>query len=257
MIRRKKIEEDDDNPERWLLSYADFITLLFAFFVVMYAISSVNLSKYKELSASVGQAFTGDEAKSSSAIQKNPTQVLKNEQETSVIKPLPLSYLYQEKYRREREKMEKMGKELSDQLQPLVDQQLIKVSQTQRGIEIDIQDKVLFDLGDATLNTQAKRVLDEIIKSAKQHQRLIQIEGHTDSAPIHTSLFDSNWELSALRATTVLKMFINGGIAPQRLSAIAMADTRPVSSSDTELGKAQNRRVSIWILYDMISDTPT
>lgn len=92
------------------------------------------------------------------------------------------------------------------------------------------------------------------MQSLKTHQRLIQIEGHTDSAPIQNAKFDSNWELSALRATTVLRAMVNGGINPNRLSAIALADTQPVSNSDTAIGQANNRRVSIWILMDSLTD---
>ena len=254
MIRRKKFEDEDDSPDRWLISYADFITLLFAFFVVMYAISTVNLNKYQALSNAVGSAFTGKNNSVNNHIKPSVPQ--EASAKTSVIKPLPLTYIYQEKYKREHDKMRAMGQTLSNTLAPLIEDNKVKLLQNQRGVKIDIQDTTLFESGSATLSPAAYPVIEHILQSLKTHQRLIQIEGHTDNTPIQNAKFDSNWELSALRATTVLRAMVNGGIDAHRLSAIALADTQPISTSDTLIGQANNRRVSIWILMDTLTDNP-
>lgn len=254
MIRRKKIEDEDDSPDRWLISYADFITLMFAFFVVMYAISTVNLNKYQALSSAVGSAFTGKNNSTNNHIKPSVPQ--EASAKTSIIKPLPLSYIYQEKYKREHDKMRAMGQTLSNTLALLIEDNKVKLLQNQRGVKIDIQDTALFESGSATLSQDAYPVIEHILQSLKTHQRLVQIEGHTDNTPIQNAKFDSNWELSALRATTVLRAMVNGGIDAQRLSAIALADTQPISTSDTLIGQANNRRVSIWILMDTVTDNP-
>ncbi|MDP3608293.1 MAG: flagellar motor protein MotD [Methylophilus sp.] len=246
MIRRPPCEDDEDNPDRWLVSYADFITLLFAFFVVMYAISSVNLSKYNALTNAMGSAFTGNNPQS---IQVKKIEV-KPQPEKTIIKPLPLSYLYQEKLRREREYMARVGVELSNKLSNLIQDGKVQVMQNNRGVRIDISDSVLFTSGSADIAEDAVAMLNEIAMILNSNPRFIQVEGHTDNTPIHNQLFYSNWELSAVRATTVVRLLNQAGIAANRLSAIGYGDTQPLSSSDTEFGRAKNRRVSIMILYE-------
>ena len=246
MIRRQPFDDDDDNPDRWLVSYADFITLLFAFFVVMYAISSVNLSKYNALTNAMGSAFTGNNPQS---IQIQKLEV-KPQPEKTIIKPLPLSYLYQEKSKRERENMARMGVDISNKLSPLIQEGKVQVMQNNRGVRIDINDSVLFTAGSADISGSAIALLNEIGTILNANQRLIQVEGHTDNTPIHNQLFFSNWELSAVRATTVVRLLNQAGITETRLSAIGYGDTQPLSSSDTEFGLAKNRRVSIMILYE-------
>lgn len=251
MIRRQPFDDDDDNPDRWLVSYADFITLLFAFFVVMYAISSVNLSKYNALTNAMGNAFTGNNPQS---IQIKKMEV-KPQPEKSIIKPLPLSYLYQEKSKRERENMARMGVDISNKLSPLIQEGKVQVMQNNRGVRIDINDSVLFTAGSADIASAAVDVLNEIATILNTNQRLIQVEGHTDNTPIHNQMFYSNWELSAVRATTVVRLLNQAGVIEKRLSAIGYGDTQPLSSSDTEFGRAKNRRVSIMILYETNAQT--
>lgn len=246
MIRRKPLDDDDDNPDRWLVSYADFITLLFAFFVVMYAISSVNLSKYNALTNAMDNAFSGNDAPAT------PQQKIdiRTQPEKSLIKPLPLSYLYQEKSKRERENMAKLGVDLSNKLALMIQDGKVQVMQNNRGVRIDINDSVLFNSGSADLADSATQIINEIAVILNTNQRLIQVEGHTDNTPIHTQQFYSNWELSAVRASTVVRMLNAAGVEETRLSALGYGATQPISSSDTEFGRAKNRRVSIMILYE-------
>ena len=246
MIRRKPIDDDDDSPDRWLVSYADFITLLFAFFVVMYAISSVNLSKYDALTSSIDTAFTGE-------VNLNKTLKVieaKQHHDKKIIKPLPLSYLYQQKSKREQESMAQLGREIASASAPLIKDGKIRVSQNQRGIRIDINESLLFTSGSATLAPTALEVINQIIPSIQSNTRLIQVEGHTDLTPIHNALFYSNWELSAVRATTVLRLLSERGIDEKRLSAVGFGSTKPLSTSDTPYAQAKNRRVSIMVLYE-------
>jgi chemotaxis protein MotB len=247
MIRRKPIEEEDESPDRWLVSYADFITLLFAFFVVMYAISSVNQSKYSDLTSSMGTAFSGVNPAGSI---RNHTGTNNKGQQGSLVKPLPLSHLYQEKIRREREAMTSMGVDLSNTLAPLISEGKVRVSQNNRGIRIDIHDSLLFSPGSAELAAAAAGIMNEIATMVKDNQRLIQVEGHTDNTEIHNATFYSNWELSAVRASSVVRMLSSAGISANRLSALGFGSAQSISENDTPLGRAKNRRVSIMILYE-------
>ncbi len=253
LIRRQPLDDDDESPDRWLVSYADFITLLFAFFVVMYSISSVNQGKYNELMSSMGTAFTGGSGaghlKTNGSVNPNIKSKAQN-QAGSLIKPLPLTYLYNEKMRRERESMTTMGIDLSNKLSPLINEGKVRVMQNNRGIRIDINDSLLFTPGSAELAAAASTVLNEIAPMIKDNDRLIQVEGHTDNIAIHNDLFYSNWELSAVRASSVVRMLSDTGVAEARLSALGFGATQPITENNTELGRAKNRRVSIMILYE-------
>ena len=252
MIRRKPLEDDEESPDRWLVSYADFITLLFAFFVVMYSISSVNLGKYDKLATAMGGAFTGD--KSSNHLKINNQNAGANSQQKNqpinLVKPLPLTHLYNEKVRRERESMANMGIGLSNKLSPLISEGKVRVMQNNRGIRIDINDSLLFSQGSAELAVTATHVINEIAEMLKDNQRHIQVEGHTDNIAIHNATFFSNWELSATRASSVVRMLSDTGIAEKRLSALGFGSAQPISDNETAVGRARNRRVSIMILYE-------
>ena len=253
MLRRKPLDDDDENPDRWLVSYADFITLLFAFFVVMYSISSVNKGKYDKLASSMGGAFTGENAsiqlKMNAGNASDTASKLKNQQK-SLIKPLPLTYLYSEKMRREREALTNMGIDLSNKLSPLISEGKVRVVQNNRGIRIDINDSVLFSPGSAELAGTASAMMNEIAIMLKDNQRHIQVEGHTDNIAIHNATFFSNWELSAVRASSVVRMLSEIGIAENRLSALGFGAAQPITENETPVGRAKNRRVSIMILYE-------
>lgn len=257
---RKRVEEDQDNHDRWLVSYADFITLLFAFFVVMYSISSVEIGKYKQLTNSIGTAFSGN---GSSGVNQTSTEKglgargVTETKTSSIIKPLPLSHLYTEKMRRERDSMAKTGAEVSNKLAPMIAEGKIQVIQTSRGIRIDIQDNLLFSAGSADLSTAANAVISEIVPLIKDNQRKIQVEGHTDNTPIHNTTFFSNWELSAVRASSVVRLLSTLGISEQRLSATGLGASQPISENETESGRAKNRRVSIIITYEVPTQEDT
>ncbi len=250
MIRRKPFEDESDNHDRWLVSYADFITLLFAFFVVMYGISSVNQIKYKQLSTAIGVAFNEDKTSKSKLEPISSEKNILGNQQPSLIKPLPLNLLRNEQLKRQHETMIRIGINLSQQLSNLVSQGKVKVIQNNRGIRIDINDNLLFATGSAELSENAEKILTEISGQIKDSDHLIQVEGHTDNTPIHTDSFFSNWELSAVRASSVVRMLSETGIAENRLSAVGYGSAQPISDNDTPEGRARNRRVSIMILYE-------
>jgi chemotaxis protein MotB len=237
-MARKKYEEAGDNHERWLISYADFITLLFAFFVVMYAISIVNEGKYKVLSNALGDAFGGH-----GAVTKTTT---------SVEPPLPLSSLIARKRadaaRRERERLNTLARDLSRTLAPLIKTGKVRVTQTSRGVSVEINASVLFDPGEARLAGDSKEVLGAVAGLLKSDTHAIQVEGHTDITPISNSAFASNWELSTVRASSVVRLFIDKGVASMRLTAVGNAANQPVASNDDAVGRARNRRVAVTIL---------
>ena len=239
-MARKKYDESAENHDRWLISYADFITLLFAFFVVMYAISVVNVGKYRVLSDSLGEAF--------GARPGVP-------QATSTIETLPLTSLVTRKRmeaaRRERERLTALARQLNASLAPLVKSGKVRVTQTERGVKVDINASVLFEEGKAALGGDARATLGLVGGLLKNDAHAIEVEGHTDDRPIANPAFPSNWELSSVRASSVVRLFIEGGIAEGRLTAVGHGANSPVAPNTDEAGRARNRRVSVMILASM------
>ena len=239
MPRRKRYQEDNENHERWLISYADFITLLFAFFVVMYAISVVNVGKYAVLSEALGDAFGGRGA----ATRRN-TQV--------EVDALPLSSIIARKRaeaaRRDRERLDLLARKLDSVLAPLVKSGKVRVTRNARGVTIDINASILFMEGDAGLAGSARETLRTVAQLLKDDPHAIEVEGHTDTTPIENPAFPSNWELSAVRASTVVRLFADNGIAERRLAAVGRGANGPVASNDDPPGRARNRRVAVTIL---------
>jgi chemotaxis protein MotB len=255
MIRRKPIDDEEDNPDRWLVSYADFITLLFAFFVVMYGISSVNQSKYNQLSSSMGTAFSkNNNVQNAAGLREAKGDTYSFIKQPKLMMFLPKERRTNEKKRKEHEAMTAMGVQLSNNLAPLVQQGKVHVMQNNRGIRIDIHDNLLFNSGSAQLSSSAYDILSEIALSLRENKHAIQVEGHTDNTPIHTPLFFSNWELSAVRASSIVRMFSESGVAENRLSALGFGASQPIGDNETPEGRTRNRRVSIMILYDSVSE---
>jgi chemotaxis protein MotB len=239
MARRRPYEQDTENHERWLISYADFITLLFAFFVVMYAVSVVNIGKYTVLSEALGDAFGGR-----GAANRSNTMV--------EVDALPLSNILAHKRaeaaKRDRERLDLLAHKLDSILKPLVDSGKVRVTQTARGVTLEINASVLFDEGDAALTPAARTTLQTVAGLLKDDPHGIEVEGFTDNMPIGNPAFASNWELSAVRATTVVRLFAANGVAEERLAAVGRGANRPVAPNTDPVGRARNRRVAITIL---------
>ena len=248
-MARKRYQEDLENHERWLISYADFMTLLFAFFVVMYAISVVNVGKYKVLSDALGDAFGGRGA----AVTPN-TAV-----EQTFTLPNIVARRRLEAMRREKERLTMLARDLTATLGPLVKEGKVRVTQNSRGVSVEINASVLFAPGDAALTDTSREALRAVAVLLKNDPHQVQVEGHTDDVPISNPLFPSNWELSAVRASSVVRLFIDSGMAPARLTAVGHGANVPVAPNDTPEGRARNRRVAVTIisaLPDVTTEVP-
>jgi chemotaxis protein MotB len=271
-MARKKRAEEHENHERWLVSYADFITLLFAFFVVMYSISSVNEGKYRVLSDAIVAAFRNP-ARSLEPIQigelmRSPVQSDKpfdhNKPVIQLFKvPLPdkpVQELAEDKPAPHTEAppaevepaLDEASNQLADTIEQamsgLMDKGLIEVRRDKRWIEVEIKSSILFDSGNAELSAQSTPVLRQLAETLQPLRNIIHVEGFTDNVPINNFDYRSNWELSAARAASVVHLFSRLGIDPQRMAAIGYGEFRPVDSNATAEGRARNRRVVLVIM---------
>ena len=242
MRRRRRIAYDHENHDRWLISYADFITLLFAFFVVMYAVSAVNEGKYRVLASSLGHAF-GKAAAGEAQVPELPTVTLPPEVRQRTLK--------EQQTLEEQAHMTEVASKLLDAMAPLVKEGKVRVTQSRRGVSIEINANVLFEAGRADLEPQSLTVLRAVAEHLKSEPFNLEITGHTDNIPISNSIFASNWELSAVRATSVVRLLADSGISPERLLAIGREASKPIASNDTAEGRALNRRVELMILSGM------
>lgn len=148
------------------------------------------------------------------------------------------------------QRMQSMAGNIRQSMGPFIDQGKVRVTQSKRGIAIEISDSVLYSPAKADLHMDSVAMLSAVADMVKNNDNLIQVEGHTDNQPIRSAQFPSNWELSSARAASVVRLFVDAGVAPQRLVAIGYADQRPVESNDRVEGRARNRRVTLNILAD-------
>ncbi|AXK40464.1 flagellar motor protein MotD [Crenobacter cavernae] len=251
MARRRRHEEEHENHERWLVSYADFITLLFAFFVVMYAISSVNEGKYRVLSTAIVEAFNTGEK-----ITVNPTPPTGGANTMIAVpnaKPVAEAVKSRPKVTtpergREQAKLAQLANELMKVMDPLIRGGQVRVTQSALGVAIEIKDSALFPVGQAAPSAQSRQVLAEVARVLSTVDNPVRVEGFTDNVPIKNPVYPSNWELSASRAGSVVRLFVESGIAPDRLVAIGRAENLPVADNASDDGRAKNRRVSITVL---------
>lgn len=250
MARRAR-RQDEENHERWLLPYADFITLLFAMFVVLYAMSKVDEAKYKVLGSSLNFAF-------GSLIPGQPgvadPGLLRLSEQELLLKALvdKRNARLAEQQRKQNEAMLAMVNNLKQVMAPLVKSELVNVTQTARGVVIDINASALFEQGEAALQRGALRTLTAVAKVLESGGEAIEVEGHTDDIPIFTPQYPSNWELSTARASSVVRLFIDEGVAAERLRAVGLASFQPIVGNDTPEGRARNRRVTVTIVAPVI-----
>lgn len=276
MPRRHKHEEHA-NHEAWAIPYADLLTLLLAFFVVMYAISSVNEGKYRVLSDSLFAAFRGSprtlqpvqvgEKAVGSGADIHMTivqQAMLEGQPRSMLEPSPInvsesqrnahhatnttydSETYQSEFAVQQ--LESVAREVEQAMASLVDQQLIAVRRHGLWVEVEIRTDILFPSGVATLEPAAVGILKQLAETLKPFPNPIRVEGHTDNRPISTRAFPSNWELSSARAASVVHLFTETGLTPSRLAVIGLGEYRPAQSNTTAEGRNANRRVVLVIL---------
>lgn len=254
MARRKRHEEHE-NHERWLVSYADFITLLFAFFVVMYAISSVNEGKYRVLSETLETVFTKPN-RSAEPIQVGELSRGEGPRVASPGTPevptfdieLPEIPQRPQPGKDSIEDIEQLNEQLSSALSVLIENDDVIIKQTDDWLEVEIKSNFLFGSGEARLASGAVPVIGQIADVLAPVANPIQVEGFTDNIPISTPRFPSNWELSASRAASVVNLMGRFGVEPERMSAIGYGEFKPIADNDTEIGRQKNRRVVLVIL---------
>lgn len=224
-------EDESDGRDRWVVSYADFVTLLLAFFVVMYAISSVNEGRYREVSEALVQAF----------------QTVDSRPDRSSIVPPPIQHTHPAMRQRDKP-LEGMANDIRSVLDPLVRAGQVRVTENARGVAVEINASVLFASGQAELAEASLRSLQAVAQVLARAPNAIEVEGHTDDSPINSVVFPSNWELSAARASRVVRLFAEAGVDPARMGAIGYGEHRNVDTNDTPEGRSRNRRVVVVIL---------
>ncbi len=234
-MARRRTHEEPENHERWLVSYADFITLLFAFFVVMYSISSLNEGKYKILSDSLVGVFNqvdravkpipiGEERPRTT--QQDASQIDEPQSSPQPIDPLQSI-------------MQSMQAAFAD----LIDSKQLTIRGNELWVEIELNSSLLFPSGDALPNDHAFDLLEKIAGILAPFDNPIHVEGFTDNLPINTEKFPTNWELSAARAGSVVRMLAADGVDPARLAAVGYGEFQPIADNSTAEGRAHNRRV--------------
>lgn len=212
---------------RWLLTYADMITLLLAFFIVLYATSSVNAKKLQDVASSIRGAF---------GVSSDRSQI--NTQGAGGERLLQMPTV-----------MDRLAEDLSVVLRAEIQEGKVEVVKTSRGLLLRFSDPALFDLGRADLTGDALRILDKVAPLVKHLPNPVEAEGHTDNLPIRSSMFPSNWELSTARATSVVRYFVEAHqMSPDRLTARGMGEYRPLYPNAPWRGQPKNRRVEINIL---------
>jgi chemotaxis protein MotB len=236
------------NHERWLVSYADFITLLFAFFVVLYAFAKADQKKQVEVTAAIDTAFRtlgifGDTTHKPSKIghatgadaAQIPMNIVMGEE---VLTPA-----------RVRSDLDRIRRDLEQRLSNQVAQHTVSIKMGRDGLVISLREAGFFDSGSATPRAETVPTLRQIAASLAGSPYDMRVEGHTDNIPIHTAEFDSNWELSSTRATRIARVFLDmKSISPDRLSAAGFAEFHPVATNATAEGRAENRRVDLVIM---------
>ena len=259
--RKRRGGHADHPDERWLLTYADMITLLMALFIVMFAISSVNTSKFEALSKSLQEA-SGGPVKGGEAILETGGDP-KGQETPKVQPPVPaIQPLIQKEFDKEQEKRGGGAEESEDDQFRRTKRQLdefaaknglkdkLETEITRRGLVIRLlTDNVLFDSGQAKIKSRALPLLGKIAQALQVDvEHPINVEGHTDNVPIRSSTFPTNWELSTARASSVTRYLISRNAPAKRMGAVGYAQLHPIASNGTANGRSRNRRVEIVLL---------
>jgi chemotaxis protein MotB len=282
MARRRRHLEEHVNHESWAIPYGDLVTLLLAFFVTMYSISSVNVGKYRVVSDSLNAAFNG--------VPRAPQPVPVGEEAAAIDSSLPVNevnrmfsaglpaYAHmplprangtvregqsspgsadprdaENRARAEYEaalsaRLQQIEADVSGALNSLVRDGTVTVRRRGDNLEVQISTDILFGSGEAQLGPRAVAALQALATSLKPWPNGVRVEGHTDNRPIHTAQFPSNWELSAARAASVVHLFADSGVAPQRMSVVGLGEYTPMQPNDAAAGRNANRRVTVTIL---------
>lgn len=235
-MARRRHSEEHENHEAWAIPYGDLVTLLLAFFVVMYSISTVNEGKYRIVSDSLNAAFRG---------QPTTTEPIQIGENAATTVAAPIVQLDSDI---KSQALRQLADHASEALQPLIMQGLVDVQTGNGFVEIAIRSDILFASGSAQLATEARAAIQALGEALREFPNNIRVEGHTDNVPVSGGVFPSNWELSAGRAASVVRMLVESGIEPRRLSVLAYGEYRPVLPNATPDGRNANRRVVLTIV---------
>ena len=243
MARRRQPEEPE-NHERWLVSYADFITLLFAFFVVMYSISSVNEGKYKVLSQALVGVFNDPDR----SVRPIPI----GEERPLTVKPAEPLVKDSEQTdagiaEAANDPLKNIAQDVRDAFGDLIKSDQLTVRGNELWIEIELKSSLLFGSGDAMPSDMAFAIIEKVAKIIQPFDNPVHVEGFTDNQPIRTAQYPTNWELSTARAASMVRMLANEGVDPRRMAAVGYGEYQAVASNDTADGRARNRRVVLVI----------
>lgn len=254
--RKKRVEEHPD--ERWLVTYADVLTLMFVLFMVLFSISVVNTSKFDLLKKTLQDAFSSGLVSGGQSVLpkvEGPTVAPVIDQLSSRIAPqvptiggINLGAASPEQALETRQ-LQAAERAINAKVDAAGLKQAVTTTVNERGLTVRLQtDGVLFDSGSAALRPEGARILAPIAASLRKLPNPIRVEGFTDSNPISTAQFPSNWELSGARASAVLRTFDGAGIPAARLQFSGFGDTRPAASNSSAQGRAQNRRIEVLVL---------
>ncbi|PWK83058.1 flagellar motor protein MotD [Fulvimonas soli] len=268
-MSRRKRREEHINHEAWAIPYADLMTLLLAFFVVMYAVSVVNEGKYRVMSESIIEAFNGSShviapmpPKPTKPKNVDPALAAPQGQPGAAVTPVALPIPQRPAPSRQpdalrpapvsaqQQNLARIQDQVQRAMQPLIDRNLIVVRRSQNWLEIEIRTDILFPSGVAQLSAQAGAVLDSLAGILAPFSNPLRVEGYTDDKPINTAVYPSNWELSAARAASVARLFAEHGVEPSRLGIIGWGEYRPAADNATAEGRNRNRRVLVVVLSD-------
>lgn len=256
MSRRKRAEKHA-NHERWLVSYADFITLLFAFFVVLYASSQVDKRKVGKLALAIQVAFqqlgvfdssnTQIPLSDSEAMPFSKIQVVENADRTSDMSRFvqPMKGMVTPPT----QPMKEIQAELEKALAPEIQNSTVEIKARREGLVVSLREIGFFESGSAVMRASSRGAIDRLAAVLGARTESLRVEGHTDNIPIHNSRYASNWELSTARASELIKLFVERyHFDPARLAAAGYGEYHPVASNETADGRAKNRRVDVVIL---------
>ena len=245
--KRKKTHEKEPNLERWLVSYADFITLLFAVFVMLYAMSIVDQKKMEEVQASIQSSFSGPQTLTPAL------KVIGNKDfgliPEAVEQPVPSQAQDEAAAAAEAQEFSEIKKDIQDNLQGYGAKNEVQLTINERGLVISLKEAGFFPSGTAQVQPGALPLLDKIASSISRYDNTLRIEGHTDNVAIKSVAFPSNWELSTARASSIVHYLIEKhGFKGAKLSVTGYGEYRPIADNATEEGRKLNRRVDIVML---------
>jgi chemotaxis protein MotB len=233
-ITRRVRRDDKKNLDRWLLTYADLITLLLAFFVVMYSLSKVDAKKFGKMQEALSGILNGGPA----AISQG-AKVIAIPDTGGALNLV---------------KLQSLGDAVKEGAKQMEKDKLINTEVAERGLVIHIMEQALFRSGSAELGPEAREVLDLMALKLSDMPNHIRIEGHTDNHPINTARYPSNWELSSDRSTQVLRYLTEAHqFDPKKMSALGFGEFRPIADNDSDENRAKNRRVDIVVLTEEMS----